>query len=172
MLHSFPLYNVTICNFCELLKCILTEYNDIMQQYHVNRFDSNAKRVLTHCIIKHCCDVAMGITQGKVVFYYSSECIQVPEDENDKIKEFIHKLIMEATKKLPLTWYCSSKPIDYYRKLINNNQGMSFLMQISNGDKVKYSYDKAARFITKYKLVFLNNNYFNCLKTKCMLLNT
>ena len=172
MLHSFPLYNVTICNFCELLQCILIEYNDLVQQYHIKRFDSNAKRVLTHCIIKHCCDVAMGITQGKVVFYYSSECIQVPDDENGKIKEFIHKLIMEATKKLPLTWYCSSKPIEYYNKLISNNQGTSFLMQISNGDKIKYSYDKATRFIDKYKLVFLNNNYFNCLKTKCMLLNT
>jgi hypothetical protein len=143
-----------------------------MQQYHIERFDSNAKRVLTHCIIKHCCDVAMGITQGKVVFYYSSECIEVLGDEKGEIKEFIHKIIMEATKKLPLTWYCSSKPIEYYNKLINNNQGTSFLMQISNGDKIKYSYNKAARFANKYKLVFLNNNYFNCLKTKCMLLNT
>jgi hypothetical protein len=144
----------------------------LVEQYHIKRFDSNAKRVLTHCIIKHCCDVAMGITQGKVVFYYSSECIQVLFDENNKIKEFIHKLIMEATKKLPLTWYCSSKPIEYYRKLIDNNQGTSFLMQISDGDKVKYSYDKSIKFIDKYKLVFLNNNYFNCLKTKCLLLNT
>lgn len=172
MLHSFPLYNVTICNFCELLHSILNEYTLLIEQYHIKQFDSNAKRVLTHCIIKHCCDVAMGITQGKVVFYYSSECIQVLFDENNKIKEFIHKLIMEATKKLPLTWYCSSKPIEYYIKLIDNNQGTSFLMQISDGDKVKYSYDKSIKFIDKYKLVFLNNNYFNCLKTKCLLLNT
>lgn len=172
MIHEYPLFNVTLCDFCKLLQQALAEYNKLAYEYHIDKFDINAKRVLTHCIIKHCCDVAMGITQGKVVFYYNYECIQVHGEHADKIKEFIHKLIKETTKKLPLTWYCSSKPIDYYRSLVQNNHGLSFLMQISNADKLNYKFDKAKRFIDKYQLSFLNDNYFNCLKTRCMLLNT
>lgn len=172
MIHEYPLFNVTLCDFCTLLQHALVEYNKITYEYHIDKFDTNAKRVLTHCIIKHCCDVAMGITRGKVVFYYNDKCIQVHGDEDGKIKEFIHKLIKETTKKLPLTWYCSSKPIIYYQELITNNHGMSFLMQISNDDKQNYKFERSKKFINKYQLSFLNDNYFNCLKTRCMLLNT
>lgn len=172
MLYTFPLYNVTICDFCELLKLCMSDYNKYALQYGITKFNNDAKCLLSHCILKRCCDVALETKNSKAIFYYSMDCIKVNNDENDVLKTFIHKLIAECIKKLPLTWYCSSKPIDYYRNLIENNMGLSFLMQISNADKHKYSYDKAIKFINKYKLVFLNNNYFNCLKTRCLLLNT
>lgn len=172
MIHQFPLYNVTICDFCVLLRSITPTYSRMIDTYHINSFNRDAKRLLTHCIIQACCDTALGISHGKIVFYYNRECMIDSNIVSSEIAEFIHKLIQECTKKLPITWYCSSKPLSYYLDIIKKHQGNSFLFEISNKNKAKYTFDRAIKYITQHKLTFLNDQYFNSLKTRCLLLNT
>lgn len=167
-IYSFPLHNVSICDFCSALNECLTQYTKLAQEYSIQSFDSDAKKLLTHCIVQFCCDTALQIPKGKIVFYYSEHCIAVDDGE---IRAFILKLLKEIHKQLPLSWYCSSKPLNYYLNLISHNLAISFLMQIENSNKHNYSYSKAKRFINKYKLIFLNDQYFNNLKTRCWLLN-
>lgn len=173
MKHSFPLYNITIFDFCKIFNDIVVQqYNSLCLEYNITKFDVTAKRLLTHCMIKTCCDHLMQVESGKVCFFYSRSCIEenilLPQD----IKDFLHKCITECSRKLPISLYCSSKPLQYYIELIENHQGISFLLQLSNKSKAKYSFDKAHKFITKNQLTFLNENYFSCLRTRCCLLNS
>ena len=172
MIHKFPFYNVTICDFCTLLQSIVVDYRKFIDEYHIESFNKDAKQLLTHCVIQKCCDICMGVETGRVVFYYNKECIADTNLVTQEVSEFLHVLIKECAKKLPISWYCSSKPLSYYLSIIEKHQGMSFLVEISNKNKTGYRFDKALKYISKHKLTFLNDQYFNCLKTRCLLLNT
>ena len=172
MLHPFPLYNVTLCNFCEVFKDIIKDYHDLYDSYGLVKFDIDAKKLLQHCIIKRCCDIALSIPTGKVVFYYSSKCLQVSDPNDGPVLRETHKIIKSAVHNLPITWYCSSQPLDYYLKIISAHQGTSFLVEVSNNSKDTYTFSRALKYIQKSKLTFLNDRYFNDLKTRCLLLNT
>lgn len=172
MIYNFPLYNVTICNFCEMVDDIMTEFHTLCDRLLLSTFDKSAKRLLTHCIIQKCCKECLAITSGKVVFYYNKECIDYKGEYALEINAHINSVIIDCTKKLPISWYNSSKPLSYYLNIISKNQGTSFLIEVSNKTKEKYTFDRALKYINKHKLVFLNDHYFNSLKTRCFLLNT
>lgn len=173
MIHSFPLYNVTLIDFCKIFQHeIAAEYCNFTKEYQLNSFDASAKRLLIHCIVKTCCNAALSISVGKVVFFYNKECLMWNNNDAEEIVEFVHKTIKQCTKVLPITWYCSSKPLQYYLDIIEKQQGSSFLLQISNKMKASYTFDKALKYIQKNKLTFLNDHYFASLKTRCLLLNT
>lgn len=172
MIHAFPLYNVSICDFCEAFNTIIAKnYMKYCSDYDITSFNKTAKQVLTHCIIQACCDVALSVEQGKIIFYYNKECLKIQDDAGE-IAEFVHKTIAVCAKKLPISWYCSSRPLKYYLHIIEQQQGNSFLLQISNKTKSNYTFDKALSYINKNQLTFLNDHYFTCLKTRCLLLNT
>lgn len=171
MIHEFPLYNISICDFCEVFNAkIFREYTQYCIDYNITAFNKDAKRLMVHCIIKTCCDIALNVKQGKITFYYNRDCLKIPDA--DEITDFVHKTIASCAKKLPISWYCSSKPLKYYLHIIEQQQGNSFLLQVSNKTKTKYTFDKALSYINKNQLTFLNDNYFTCLKTRCLLLNT
>lgn len=174
MTYSFPLYNVTICDFCEVFNTqIVPEFNKLCKEYNITDLDTSAKRLLTHAIIKTCCDIAMQLREGSIVFFYNKQCIQWNGDLKTEISELVYKIIQQCIKSLPISWYCSSKPLTYYIGLIENHQGSSFLLQLnSKSTKNSYTFSKALKYIQKNKLNFLNDQYFSCLKTRCLLINT
>lgn len=166
LLHYFPLHNITICDFCELLKSIINDYNNLCTQYNVNEFKATAKRLLTHCIIINCCNTAISVEKGKVIFYYNDDCINLTPE----LTQYIQKIIDDCRKNMPISWYCSSKPLSYYIGLIEQHQATSFLTQLRN-NKRKYTFDRAFKYLTAKKLTFLNDHYFRDLKTRCLLVN-
>jgi hypothetical protein len=151
---------------------IAAEYCNYTKEYQINAFDALAKRLLIHCIVEKCCNAALSIQTGKVVFFYNKECLKWDNCDAEEIVNFTHKTIKQCTKVLPITWYCSSKTLQYYLNIIDKQQGSSFLLQISNKMKTSYTFDRALKYIQKNKLTFLNDHYFTCLKTRCLLLNT
>lgn len=173
MIHSFPLYNVTLIDFCQMFQDeIASKYCNFTKEYQIDAFDAAAKRLLIHCIVQTCCNAALSVQMGKVVFFYNKECLKWNNNDSQEIIEFAHKTIKQCAKVLPITWYCSSKSLQYYLNIINKQQGSSFLLQVSNKNKSSYTFSKALKYIQKNKLTFLNDHYFASLKTRCLLLNT
>lgn len=171
MIYPFPLYNVTICDFCAEFNTV--QHNVFRQclQYSIKSEGIDYKRILTHNIIEHCCKIISSIKTGKIVFFYNKQCLKLLLTDFPTTVDIADKVITECIKHLPISWYNSSKPISYYIDLISKDQGTSFLLDVSNRSKFNYTFDRAQKYANKNGLNFLSS-YFTDLKNKCLLVNT
>lgn len=174
MVYSYPLYNVSICNFNELFEFIKQQLQAQCIKYNLSKCDNDYKKMLMHCIVKACCDVVAQHKDTKLVFFVQPATLQCSDTLNNiKVCKWIPSILKTIQRYLPLKWYESSHDLDYFTQLINQNKGISFLHQISNKQiKVNYTFSKAHNFAKRYNLNFLSRVCFNDLKMRYALLNT
>ena len=145
------------------------------------KFNPDVTKLWYHNFILHICNQIMEVKNGQVVF-----CLPNKVSESLELRQYIRfrimvKNIIIAAQRianiLPVTFLATFEyeTLDKFCEGIKNNKGeaidllKSAINKVSKHKKKPYSLQAAKKFTAKYKLFFLNKEYFDQLKVKSLL---
>lgn len=159
-------------------------YEMLDKQRHININKIDTQRVFYFYILKNICDIVMKsntstrcvvILNNNCVSEYSFDIIKLYGVETDKFCSFISRLFKHMNNILPTQFYiqhdqtCFNQLEDIstpgeYREMIND-----ILAQHDKKSRKVFTFEKAKKFIDKYGLTYLNNEYFGKVKIKSLM---
>ena len=93
-----------------------------------------------------------------------------------EILTFLSNLLRKIEKLLPIKFYISKFSLEYLNYLIDKDDGKahttinSMILKINKIDITKFTFSKMKNYTKRYELSFLNNDYFNRLSTKLLII--
>jgi len=176
-------YNICLINCNEIFANNISD--DIINDLHmfnildrsVNNVD--VKKIAYHYIILGFSEAILNSTnRNKHILFFNNT--QLPEcsmlkfyDEFDVIN-LINTVLNRMKRILPIKIYISKYSLSYFDHLLRskNGKGSMLLNDIQKPEKdfAEFTFSKAKAFSKKYDLKWLNNNYFNRLSTKFLLI--
>jgi len=176
-------YDLNLINFNEMF----TEdiQFDIINDLHkfelldksITNKDTN--KIFLHYIIYHVCSKILKVNSKSVVFFnYNqlNECELMKYYSEKDILTVLLKIIKKLNNALPIILHVSKLSLDYLKHLIDIGDGKSALtvnsirLKCDKLDVSKYTFSNIKKMTKKYDLTFLNNDYFNRLSTKLLLI--
>lgn len=178
--------NIIIHNF----ESIFLEKIDIkllneLHSYNLlkERINSDARKFFFHFIFFETCEYLLNLkNKEKNIIYFDYKQINKPYHilkhfKEEEVIKNIYSIILKMIRLLPIRIYASKYSFDYFNHLLGKNDGkaretLNFIKHSINLTTFeKYTFAKLKRFTFKNNLVFLNQTYFNQLKTKQLLIN-
>jgi hypothetical protein len=125
-----------------------------------------------HTILNFCDAILKNKTDKKSVLFFNNtqleDCSLLQFFNEDDIIKYISAVI----NKMKLI---SRYSVPYFKHLLEKQQGRGHMLlndiqQNTAKDFTKYSFSKAKQFAKRYELIWLNQEYFNYLSTKFLLI--
>lgn len=132
-----------------------------------------------HTIFNFCEAILKNKTDKKSVLFFNNtqidECSLANYYNEADIIKHISSIIHRMSRILPIKTYTSRYSIPYFKHLLEKQQGRGHMLlndiqQNTSKDFARYSFNKAKQFSKRYELIWLNEEYFNCLSTKFLLI--
>ena len=181
-------YNIELIDITDILAdTVLPDWIDYMHEFSVDPTKKAHKlKIFYHFFIKTVCDLLLDadISTKKVLFLNLRQ-ERIPNTilrnraaaagyNDSEFYLLVKGLITKLERNFPLKFYISSYSYDKFLKLIDSGDGHAVyhinLMRIKLDTigKNKYQYNLVNKFIKKYELTWLDENYFNSFKTKLL----
>lgn len=137
------------------------------------------KIVYHHCIFNFCEAILKNKTDKKSLLFFNNtqldECSLLEYYDEDDIINIILNVILRIKKILPVKTYTSRYSLMYFKHLLELRKGRGDLLlndiqKNTSKDHAKYTFNTAKKFAKKYDLTWLNEEYFNKLSTKFLLI--
>ena len=118
-------------------------------------------------------------TEKSVVYFnYTQieECDILKYYKENDVLNFLSYSLRRVEKLLPVKIYISKYSIDYLSHLLSKKDGKAYttvnsiITKMNNIDITKFTFSGVKKFTKQYELSFLNNDYFNRLSTKQLML--
>lgn len=145
-----------------------------------NKIERTTRRFFQHHIIHEMCEYAMRSNQHKIIFYVNLNDLIDTEtwdlfSECD-LRTLLIKLIKTIQTKLPLRVYISAYTFDYFADTYKSGKNIALKVYedidfIANKDTSAFLFDKIKTYVKKADLNFLDQVYFNQLRSKMLLLS-
>lgn len=182
---ELPYHNITILDFNELF---ITKYQveilDCLFKFKLldkSLSNPDVKKLLYHNLIHGVCETLLEHKKGKPVLLFKytelEDCLLCNYHSEQEILEFLRKFIVKLEKMLPIRVCQSTFGVASLKHIISKNNDSRAAMVINqciqrstSVDMNAYTFQKIKTFTKKYELTFLNNDYFNRLKTKQILI--
>ena len=177
-------YNISLVNCNAIFKryasdCIVDEYH----KFNIlNKSLSNplCKRIFYHYTIFNFCEAILKNTsKNKSVLFFNNtqldECsLQAHYNDIDIIKNITY-VLNKMKKILPVKVYISRYSLPYFKHLLDSRQGrgqmlLNDIQTNTNKDYERFTFNNAKQFTRRYELTWLNEEYFNRLSTKFLLI--
>ena len=162
----------------------LEMYEMLDKQRHININKIDTQRVFYFYILKNICDTVMESNSStrcvvtlnnNCVSDYSFDIINLYGVETDKFCSFVSRLFKRMNNILPTQFYIQHDQACFnqlenmstpgeYREMIND-----ILAQHDKKSRKSFTFEKAKKFIDKYGLTYLNNEYFSKVKIKSLM---
>jgi hypothetical protein len=132
-----------------------------------------------HTILNFCDAILKNKTDKKSVLFFNNtqleDCSLLQFFNEDDIIKYISAVINKMKLILPVKTYISRYSVPYFKHLLEKQQGRGHMLlndiqQNTAKDFTKYSFSKAKQFAKRYELIWLNQEYFNYLSTKFLLI--
>jgi len=177
----FAEHNFCLVNFYFLLaECevgLITDLHDY-GLLKTEKITKDVKTLLLHHLIHHICEYVLKYKgKEKNVIYYSDQIpntIQLLKHFQETDLETLFKKTVQKLKKvLPLRIHCNHLE---FREIFYSKQGKReeiiarIKQTLDSTDITQFSFSKTNLFTKRYKLTFLNKEYFNSIKTKQLLI--
>lgn len=177
------IYNINLINCNEIFKD--TSDNIVNDLYKFDLLEKSlnntiVKRLFIHHTILHLCEAVLKSKSNKknILFFNNTQLNDVSlakfYNESDIIKS-ICSVLRKIKATLPIKVYISRYSLDYFHHLLESNQGKGYLLlnEVRNAvdyDNDHFTFSKIKQYTKKYELTWLNEEYFNRLSTKFLLI--
>lgn len=144
------------------------------------KMEKTARRFFQHHIIHEMCEYVIGSKQHKVVFYININDLVDTETWDLFADGAIRKLLGSLTKtiqsKLPLRVYTSDYTFDCFVDSYKSGKNIALKINVdiellASRDTSSFLFDKIKTYVKKTDLSFLDQVYFNRLRSKMLLLS-
>lgn len=175
-------YNFKIFDFAPICKEISRRTLIDIEKYGFlsnPKFSKDVKRLLMHHTIHCICEFFIkNKKRVPIVLYYEMNSYFTKLHAfygSSDVSLHLHKIILTVCKILPVRIYISCVPFNLTKAQIDKNtgEGVDFLKsmeyRLQQYDFSSYTFSKIKLYTNRHKLIFLNNEYFNQLKTKNLL---
>lgn len=142
--------------------------------------NSLVKKVIYHyCIYNFCEAILQNKTDKKSLLFFNNtqleECSLQEYYNEDDIINILTNIMLKIKKILPVKTYISRYSLMYFKHLLELRKGRGDLLlndiqKNTNKDYSKYTFNNAKKFAKRYDLIWLNEEYFNKLSTKFLLI--
>lgn len=179
-------YNICLLNFEDLFyKKIETDLTDNLHKYLLlkNRINSQARKFFFHHIIFEICEFLLNQkNKEKNIIFFNYRQINTNYgllkyfSEEDILKN-LHGVLLKIKNLLPVRIFISKYTFEYFKHLNERNDGKAIetinnlKYYINNTEYENYTFSRIKKFTLKNDLTFLNQKYFNLLKTKQLLIS-
>lgn len=162
----------------------LEMYEMLDNQRHININKTETQRVFYFYILKNICDIVMSSnssTRCVVVFNsdcvedYSFDIIKLYNVDTDNFCSFVNRLFKRMNNILPTQFYTQHNQVCFKQleDIHSNGECIELINDIlSQHDKKtrkNFTFENAKKFIDKYGLTYLNNEYFSQVKIKSLM---
>ena len=184
MVLELKIHNIVVLDFNELF---IKQYQiDILD--HLYKFkllekslsNSDVKKIFYHSLIHGLCETVLNNNKCKSLLMYNNtqldDCIIKEYYKEENLLSFFDLFFYKLDKMLPVRVYKSKYNLTSLSNLLTLKDARASLVINGIVEKNKeyqlkeYTFEKVKRFSKKYDLTFLNNDYFNRLKTKHILI--
>ena len=127
----------------------------------------------------YCESILKNKTDKKSVLFFNNTQLEDTSLEQYYTQEEIIKQIVYVLNRmkgiLPVKVYISRYSLPYFQHLLTNRQGRGDMLlhdiqKNTDKDYQRYTFSKAKQFTKRYELTWLNEEYFNKLSTKFLLI--
>ena len=176
-------YNICLVNCNEIFANNISDniINDLHMFDILDKSFNNVdvKKIAYHYIIHGFSEAVLQSTcKGKHILFFNNT--QLPEcsmlkfyDEFDVI-HLINVVLSRVKRILPIKVYISKYSLPYFDHLLKSKSGKGSMLlndiQRPKKDFTEFTFSKAKAFSKKYELKWLNDEYFNRLSTKLLLI--
>ena len=140
----------------------------------------DCKKLLYHHVIYELCEAILRDTNKKkhVLFFNNTQLDESPLTEFYSEEELIKQMTLILNKirnMLPIKVYISRYSLPYFDHLLKSKSGrgqmlLNDIQKSTEKDFDKFTFSKVKSFTKRYELTWLNNDYFNRLSTKFLLI--
>jgi hypothetical protein len=176
-------YDVRLIDFNKLFTSII-QYNIVnnlhdLECLHKSISNRLVKKIFLHWVIFEMCEKILDKNEKSVVYFnYTQieECDILKYYKENDILNFLSYSLRRVEKLLPVKIYISKYSIDYLSHLLSKKDGKAYttvnsiITKMNNIDITKFTFSGVKKFTKQYELSFLNNDYFNRLSTKQLML--
>ena len=141
---------------------------------------TDCKKLLYHHVIYEFCEAVLRDTNKKkhVLFFNNTQLAESPLTEFYTEEEIIKQVSLILNKMrtmLPIKVYISRYSLPYFDHLLKTKQGrgqmlLNDIQKDADKDFDRFTFSKVKAFTKRYELTWLNNDYFNRLSTKFLLI--
>ena len=170
---------ITAVDFGSLYtECIEPKLLEDIARYECNELDSTAQRLFIHHVIHGVCTYILN-SQTKTVIYFCRNCLTDTEtfDKFNTIdlNKLFDKIGRVFETKLPVRWYDTTYTFDYFELCLKKGKddGARILLDIEplcNRDHTTFRFDKIKQYAKKSGLTFLDEKFFNQIKSKMLVM--
>lgn len=181
-------HNIELIDATDLLvDTIIPDWIDYMHEYSHDSLNKSTKlKFFYHFFIKNVCDTLLNNRSSikKVLFITlrkqnnTNTVLKNRLDAIDCEEEEFFLLVKGLVNKLecnfPLKFYISTYSYEKFMQLHKDGDGLAVYhintlkIKMEKMSKRQYQYNLVNKFIKKYELVWLDENYFNNMKTKLL----
>lgn len=184
-------YRLRLVNFKYLFDLAYKDIVDDLFLYEkhtdLNIRNQDTKKIYYYHLIKHVCDYVLSSkTDNRLVIYYCPKDLRCEfkkcsnkrtrnSNTNDNRSEFVlfmNRFIKNLKLIMPFYVHVGDVKMNTFIQYYNTNKGKYIetinTIRYSNSKK-EPNLRKLKNFITKYKLTYLTNHYFNQVKVKCIM---
>ena len=182
--YKFTEKDVVLINFDVLFNNIefevLNELNNfsLIKDYKINLSNKDTKKIFYHYLIYNLCEeICNNKHKQKKVIVIPPNIREFHEMtnfcDNKELQLFINTLINHIKGKLPIIFYNSTNYIFESDNIHNSGEFEDIINVLSekcnNISNKSFTFEKIKKFIKRFELTFLSEEYFNSIKTKLLL---
>ena len=182
---DFKQYNFCLINFDSIFqKKIDTDLVNDLHRYNLlkDRITSDARKFFYHYIILRICETLLNEkSKEKSIIYFnishlSEDCQIFKHFKEEEILRVLNAVALKIKKLLPVRIYISPYSFDFFTHLIEKKDGRGVELvnnircYLESVNFERYTFSCVKTFTMKNNLTFLNQTYFNHLKTKQLLI--
>lgn len=181
---EFKQYNFQIIDFGSLFhKKIETNLINDLYKYDLfkARITTHAKLFFYHHIILELCEFLLNIkSKEKTIIYFNntqtSDFLILKYFKETEILKLLTQILERVKYLLPIKIFFSNISIDFLHHLLEKKDGRGIenihkiRMYMESVNLEKYTFSRIKVFTKKNNLVFLNQDYFNRLKSKQLII--
>ena len=138
------------------------------------------KKIFYHfCILNFCEAILKNKTDKKSLLFFNNtqleECSLLQYYSEEDIIKNIVAVINRMKNILPVKTYVSRYSLMYFKHLLEQQKGRGHMLlndiqKNTSSAYGRYTFSKAKQFAKRYELIWLNEEYFNKLSTKFLLI--
>lgn len=184
---DLKLYNIELIDITEELSYnIIREWVDYLHEFKLLDSSKTTRiKVFYHFFIKKISDLIVESSKDykKILFltvYNEKKCdiilknrIEQANFEESEFFSMVKALISKIERNFPIKFVISTKSYGDYLDFLRKTPGkINYLrLKLEKSDFTKFTYSKILKFTKKYDLTWLNENYFNTIKSKLLLIS-
>lgn len=177
-------YNISLVNCNNIFKKYASD--SIVDDFHkFDLFEKSltnplCKRIFYHYTIFNFCEAILkNKSKSKSVLFFNNtqldDCTLEMYYTQDEIVKNITYVLNKMKNILPVKVYISRYSLPYFKHLLDSKQGrgqmlLNDIQSNTNKEYDRFTFSKAKQFTKRYELTWLNQEYFNQLSTKFLLI--